>query len=440
MEAAPTVDINKLRYITKSLNKSPIINDSIDFSDFAEKNFVKSASFTKQPKNKQTRKQSKWLYNEVQRNSINFGITAEEMIAFHNQKKYGIAEITPKLPSLPQTPPMQTSKPIMNQEVNPQAPQVGNEPDTLQSPFYEQNSKFNKENLVQNFNKSVPPPRPKTRPPLLHIDTPQRQRVRSVTHTSFSAPGSKRNSQAIDQPEKEQPAHEAENSLSRTSSFKILKRKGSLSRQNSLIDFSETKSRLSSYSLKRRSSHASGRSSRAASTSTIPTQRECHSVEETLLADQEFNDFSVPARPKRTNPSNLVIDQFDFEKPLSRRASLGSPTLRSPNLDRSPVVPQLSNNSSRLGSPITPSRLRQRHSVAYLQQTPSESATSPPGLRSPRSSESYGSSPVRYSPRMSLRTSMSDLKASPIGKISEHEILHFGSPISTLTTPGVNRL
>lgn len=443
MEAVPVVDINKLRRITKSLKKSPILKNSVDFSDFAEKNFEKTASLTQPTKKNRTAKQSKWLYNEVQRNSINFGITAEEMIAYHNQKKFSSQQSTPilpELPELPQTPPIQTPMPIKNLKENVRDSQVVDRPPTLRSPFYEHNSKFDQNKLVQNLGKS-PPPRPNTRPPLLNIDTPQRHRIHSTTHTSLSAPGSKRSSKLLDTPPERQPNIETKDSLSRSSSFKILKRKGSLARQNSLIDPTEIRSRLSSYSLKRRSSQGSGKSSisRPASTNTIPTQKECHSVEETLLADQEFNDFSIPSRPTRISSSSLAKDEFSFEKPVSRRASLGSPLLRSPDLDRrSLLIPQFSNNSPRVDSPTTPSRLRQRHSVATFQQTTPEAGMTPPGLRSPRSSESYGSSPVRYSPRMSLRTSMSDLKASPIGKISENEILHFSSP-TTPTNPGVNR-
>ena len=412
MESGPVVDINKLRHLTKSHPQSPSLRNSIDFSDFAAKNFEKSTGVTQPPKKEHVRKQSKWVYNEVQRNSINFGISVEDMIAYHQQKKF---------------------EQLRNEDVQHGSVNVGqnkenhdpfNEQPALKSPFAipKNSPQFERAENLPRIPR-IAPPRPKTRPPTLNIGTPSGIEFASANRTPPAPPEEKKETE-IGTPTRPQQHHmEDSQALTRSSSSKILKRKSSASsKHNSFIDTGDFKSKLSPSNLRRRSSQVSSRSSINSRPNSIPTQRECHSVEETLLADEEFNDYTVPSLKSRTSSYFAKNNEFNFEKPLSRTSSLGS--FRSPDLNRS----SSSQFKTLPTSPKTPTRQpRQRHSVSDFQRTDESS----PGLRSTRSfstNDTFGSSPVRYSPRMSLRTSMSDLKASPIEKISEHEILHFGSP------------
>ncbi|CCH41305.1 Translation initiation factor IF-2 [Wickerhamomyces ciferrii] len=510
-QTAQVVDINKLRYLTKSLPKSPIPQESIDFSQFAAENFEQTAPLTQTPKSNRHKRHSKWLYNEVQRNSINFGVSSIDMIEYHNQKKKenkllrkqlldNMTNDSASIKSIKSNQYVNTSSSnTINGKENenlddfiekrldyhrqnsskPKAPAIPLPPSPLQSPNLspksDNSSSYTTANStppihsVDDSNKKpvsynkAPPPRPTTIPPELGLDntTPRVLSSPVMLQSSNSQAGSRSFHQR----------DISSSSISLSSSFNKLRRKSSLtnlskkpsppnSLNNSANGSNGSRFRLSSPTLRRKNSQSSFMSIGSNVTTThsrpssgiIPNKRECHNIEDTLLADEDFNDFTIP---KRSNTINGRDNTFNFEKPMSRETSFDNLQYSknqygnnsSNNSLKSPLMDNI--NSARFGSsngrsrppsldlPITPTKLRQRHSVANFEISPignlnedfNNSPISPRSKRSVSTYGSLGSSPTRLYPRISTRTSLSDLKNSPIEKISEHEISNFQSPI-----------
>lgn len=101
-----------------------------------------------------------------------------------------------------------------------------------------------------------------------------------------------------------------------------------LRRQSSGIFRATLRRSSSSFKLRNRSSVSSQSSTPA------PVQKECHSVEDTLLADEEFNDYSVPSARTSTRSS------FNYDS--------------SPNANRQSMIQKLRRESRPISEAIIP--------------------------------------------------------------------------------------
>lgn len=451
MDSESVVDIERLRMLTISAPQSGSFKSSVDFSEFASNNFEKTVAITHSPKKGSSRRHSKWVYNEVQRNSINFGISAEDMIAYHNQKKHQTHESiqnsprfsSPNNASSSTQPPSKASPAAQSRKSWDSFEEKSAMKNFIISP--KRDSQLSTGGFLQSISRFTPPPRPKTRPPDLNISTSGGlgfSSLNKISPTVIPLDLKRRNSQ-LPEPAPFRGQLQESNPLKKSSSFEALRRKSSTSSKDINFKYNTTdlKAKIFPTNPQRRSSQLSLKTfQRPKSESNVtPAQRECHSVEETLLADEDFNDFTIPSIKSR--PTSALFgkaNEFDFEKPLSRPPSLRD--CHTPESNRDSMAqsnsPTTGLNSRILNTQVTPTQLRKRESAPNIEgpeifeyKTPP--TPSSPGFKSTRSfsaNDTSNLSPVRFSPRMSSRASMSDLKGSPIQRISEHEVSHFGSP------------
>jgi hypothetical protein len=295
----PPVDVNKLLRLTSSVEpQSP--TKAVNFAQFANENFYSHGSFTGKRKRQKAGK-SKRLYNEVQRTSINFGVTPLDMKSYHQRKRCDAAALTPissheferRILVTPQQSPIRADMiPSLSNDANvtsslPTSPVT---PIKLRLDLDEATDASEMKNrvLMEPFNSSqrrqdVLSPMPDTIEECDEVEDFAMLNDKLAKTSGVVPISTKQNKEPFPVPVRE-----------RSDSPQLL-----------------TPSRLGSLFGKKSMS----------SLSSNPSRKECHSVEDTLDADEEFKDFSVPMSCTSYYPNRL---EFSFESPASKKSSWSS--------------------------------------------------------------------------------------------------------------------
>lgn len=336
------VDINKLRTITNSLANKNSPSRSLDFSKIANENFKNDLTYSfKRTNSTLHRSNSKSLYNDVQRNSIYLGVSAKEMKKFHRSQTLRISTEVDADPIRDEVEDLIESKlsgtvlmkpiiPISHVPILPTENQLPNSPIQTESPITPQTSKTQETPRHEGLGLRI-----------LNRQTQKSEAYKSPLKQILSPQPSIRISPLELKDESKRnfkhKRNESENSLLSTVNIKrnaisnrFSPRRDSPNSSNNFLKRSSSKS-LSS-----------------------PSQKECHTVEDTLLADQEFKDFRIPSR--KPSYYSLPLEKFNFERTESSR-SLTPKSRKSFDFDNSSSIyytPKMSKSSIYEVSPITP--------------------------------------------------------------------------------------
>lgn len=439
-----TVDFEKLARITSALHKVKSPVGFVDYSNFAKENFGPRVSFTSPSKaRRKSSARAKELYNEVQRESYNFGVTPQIMKSYHKRKVSNTSEASSYPSSSPQTPRPQIKLP------------------TLPNPFEQSLDISQKRQTAQNsplVEPRTPSPPPQLTPPQFNAprqnmeDNQLNENIgeRRITPPSpltipSPHPGPSMRSASKSSPEK-LPLGEATdltkrqgvllepfegarlsttNDLANKSFFddsvfnktfeddlSIASEKekkpfmgktlsspgpiaGSANESNSPLTGSQSLSPLmrsrtvsgSPASMNRSSRLGSFFKKKQASLGSIPMQKECHSVEDTLLADEEFNSYTIATRRNSYYSRPL---EFSFETPLSKanssRSSLISYSSQSPRLSQYDSASPMMNRTASVNSlaTSTPSPRDQRYKICEFGSSAESSPCTPTRKRQSR--------------------------------------------------------
>jgi hypothetical protein len=323
----PPVDVNKLLRLTSSVEaQSP--TKAVNFAEFANENFYSHGSLTGKGKLQKADK-AKRLYNEVQRTSINFGVTPLDMKSYHQRKRCGATTLTPisshEFESILVTPPQSPKR----ADMTPSKPS---------------------ERLLKDANVTSSLPTSQVTPIKLKLDLDEATDASEMKNRVLTEPfnSSQRRQDVLSpMPDTTEECHEVEDSAMLKD--KLAKTSGVVpisTRQNKELFPVPVQERDDSPQLLTPSRLGSlfGKKSMN-SLSSNPSRKECHSVEDTLDADEEFKDFSVPMSCTSYYPNRL---EFSFESPASKKSSWSS--LISPQ-GKMRDSSKLSNSSQRSLSP-----------------------------------------------------------------------------------------
>ena len=272
------VNLDKLMKVTKVLNDGTP-SKKVNYASFAEENFDRNISTTKRKSPESST--SKELYNEVQRNSLNFGVDLEEMMTFHKRTqvcKSNRASLRQGSPTRPRFLPSPPASPSFAYEFNNSV--MDQSDDTPNSETVSSSTSA----LMDPFQPEVAMPSPEaiclspTGP--IHQNTIEMSKVRNPPFMNkveyISIEGTPRESPKTPQ---------------RTISF------GSIFKSLS--------------------------SSTTPTPKRSPSRKECHSVEETLEADREFQDYSIPMGRSSYYEQKLELGGV-IDSPMSNHSSAAS--------------------------------------------------------------------------------------------------------------------